>query len=132
MTSTGNPVKIRNSFVAILPDRAMHAGIVAAAFAISLPAAPLTLAHPGGENHAHILHKPYAGIRNNYWYDYRSDVEEAENELRKDLRRAKTSQDRSEAWAEYNNELRDARHDYAKEMAEKGYIRAARVTVSEY
>ncbi len=121
MTSLGNPAKIRKPF----------AGILAAAISVSLTAAFPATAHPGGENHAHILHKPYAGIRNNYWYDYRSDVEEAENELRKDLRRAKTSEDRSEAWAEYNNELRDARHDYAKEMAEKGYIRSARVTVSE-
>jgi hypothetical protein len=79
-------------------------------------------AHPGTEQHVHILTAPLAGIRNNYWYDYRSDVEEAENELRKDLRRADTAQDRREAWAEYNRELRDARKDYTKEMVEKGYI----------
>jgi hypothetical protein len=49
-------------------------------------------------------------------------VEEAENELRKDLRRAKSKQDKREAWAEYNQELRDARKDYTKEMVERGYI----------
>jgi hypothetical protein len=49
-------------------------------------------------------------------------VEEAESELRKDLRRAKSQQDKREAWAEYNRELRDARSDYRKEMIEKGYI----------
>jgi hypothetical protein len=38
-------------------------------------------------------------------------VEEAENELRKDLRRAKTAQDKREAWGEYNRELIDARKD---------------------
>jgi hypothetical protein len=79
------------------------------------------LAHPGSAKHVHILKKPYSGVYNNYWYDYRSDVEEAENELRKDLRRAKTAQDRREAWSEYNRELRDARSDYAKEMRERGY-----------
>jgi hypothetical protein len=83
-------------------------------------------AHPGRGQHVHILEAPLAGVRNNYWYDYRSDVEEAESELRKDLRRAKTAQDRREAWSEYNQELRDARHDYTKEMVEKGYIRRSR------
>jgi hypothetical protein len=98
---------------------------LAFAFGASVPAR----AHPGGENHVHILKAPLAGVRNNYWYDYKSDVEEAENELRKDLRRGKTTQDRREAWSEYNRELSDARHDYTKEMAEKGYIRRGQVTV---
>jgi hypothetical protein len=83
-------------------------------------------AHPGHSQHVRILDAPLAGVRNNYWYDYRSDVEEAENELRKDLRRAKTAQDKREAWAEYNRELRDARKDYTKEMVEKGYINRPR------
>jgi hypothetical protein len=92
------------------------AALLAAGFAIKANA------HPGAQNHVHILQSPLAGVRNNYWYDYRSDVEEAENELRKDLRRAKSQQDKREAWAEYNRELRDARKDYTKEMVEKGYI----------
>ncbi len=79
-------------------------------------------AHPGRAKHVKILDRPYAGIRNNYWYDYRSDVEEAENEYRKDMRRAKTAQDRREAWAEYNRELLDAKLDYRKEMVERGYL----------
>lgn len=79
-------------------------------------------AHPGSEDHVHILSQPLAGVRNNLWYDYKSDVEEAENELRKDLRRAKSAQDKREAWAEYNRELRDAKADYTKEMVEKRYI----------
>jgi hypothetical protein len=83
-------------------------------------------AHPGHGRHADILDAPLAGVRNNYWYDYRSDIEEAESELRKDLRRAKTAQDRREAWAEYNQELRDARKDYTQEMVERGYIRRPR------
>ncbi|RDV07807.1 hypothetical protein DXH95_02700 [Sphingorhabdus pulchriflava] len=91
---------------------------IAAAFLATRSAS----AHPGHSNHADILDAPIAGVRNNYWYDYRSDVEEAESELRKDLRRAKSRQDKREAWAEYNRELRDARSDYRKEMIEKGYI----------
>ncbi|MEE9433007.1 MAG: hypothetical protein V3V15_02055 [Sphingorhabdus sp.] len=90
---------------------------------------PSAKAHPGPEHHDRIMKRPIAGVRNNYWYDYQSDVLEAENELRKDLRRAKTGQDRREAWEEYNRELIDARKDYRKEMIEKGYIRHGRVTV---
>ncbi len=96
----------------------------AAAIAVVLAAgwAVKAYAHPGQASHVHVLEFPLAGVRNNYWYDYRSDIEEAENELRKDLRRAKSAQDRREAWREYNRELRDARSDYTKEMVEKGYI----------
>lgn len=90
--------------------------IVAAGWAMGVQA------HPGTRAHEHILTSPLAGIRNNYWYDYKSDVEEAEIELRKDLRRAKKPSDKREAWAEYNRELRDARADYTKEMIEKRYI----------
>jgi tRNA A37 threonylcarbamoyladenosine modification protein TsaB len=86
-------------------------------------------AHAGPQNHVHIMTKPYAGIRNNYWFDYKSDIEEAESELASDLRRAKTAQDRREAWAEYNRELADARHDYRKEMVERHYILPGKVTV---
>ncbi len=96
------------------------AGLVAGAMLVALCSYP-AIAHPGSASHVHIMKKPFSGVYNNYWYDYRSDVEEAENELRKDLRRAKTAQDRREAWSEYNQELRDARKDYAKEMRERGY-----------
>ncbi len=87
-------------------------------------------AHPGANAHNDVLEAPIAGVRNNYWYDYKSDVEEAENELRKDLRRAKSGNDKREAWAEYNRELRDARSDYRKEMVEKGYILRRQGTVT--
>lgn len=86
-------------------------------------------AHPGRQAHAHTLEAPIAGVRNNHWYDYRSDLEEAEIELRKDLRRAKTAQDRREAYAEYDNELFDARKDYTKEMRERGHLRRGNVEV---
>jgi hypothetical protein len=80
-------------------------------------------AHPGPEKHAHIMRTPIAGVTNNYWKDYKSDVSEAERELRSDLRRADTKQDRREAWAEYRQEIADANKDYAQEMAERGYRR---------
>lgn len=88
-------------------------------------------AHPGTKATGVILDGPIAGVRNNYWYDYRSDIEEAQSELRKDLRRAKSYQDEREAWAEYRRELRDARSDYRKEMIEKGYIRRRAVVTVE-
>jgi hypothetical protein len=80
-------------------------------------------AHPGPEPHAPIMKTPIAGFANNYWKDYQSDVNEAERELRSDLRRADTKQDRREAWAEYRQEIADANKDYAQEMAERGYRR---------
>ncbi len=86
-------------------------------------------AHPGPEHHADIMAEPFAGVRNNFWYDYKSDVEEAESELASDLRRADTAQDRREAWAEYKQELRDARKDYRKEMVERGYVKRGEVTL---
>jgi hypothetical protein len=86
-------------------------------------------AHPGPENHSHILTTPIAGKYNNYWYDYKSDIEEAESELRSDLRRADTAQDEREARAEFRRELADARKDYTKEMREKGYLPRGRVEV---
>lgn len=92
-------------------------------------AATSSSAHPGPGSHASVLQAPIAGERNNYWYDYRSDLEEAEIELRKDLRRAKTAQDRREAYNEYDRELIDARKDYRQEMRERGYLRRGNVDV---
>jgi hypothetical protein len=97
--------------------------LASAALAVAFMATQKASAHPRGSNHVKILNAPIAGVRNNYWYDYKSDIEEAESELRKDLRRAKSEQDEREAWREYNRELLDARGDYRKEMIEKGYIR---------
>ena len=93
-----------------------------------LVAAP-ALAHPGPGSHALTFNAPIAGERNNYWYDYRSDLEEAEIELRKDLKRAKTPQDRREAYNEYDRELIDAKKDYTQEMRERGYLTRGNVDV---
>jgi hypothetical protein len=96
--------------------------------ALMIGATATTLsAHPGQQVHSHILTTPIAGKYNNYWYDYKSDVEEAESELRSDLRRADTAQDEREARAEFRRELADARKDYRKEMREKGYLRRGSV-----
>lgn len=115
-----------------MPVRPIFAAALAPALMLPVAAASPALAQDGPIVRAAVLQEPIAGRRNNYWYDYRSDVEEAENELRKDLRRAKTDQDRREAQREYVRELADARHDYRKEMREKGYIRRGEVIVEEY
>jgi hypothetical protein len=68
-----------------------------------------------------VYHAPIAGIQNNYWFDYQTDLAEARHELTKDLRGSSDAEDNRDAWEEYRAELADARGDYAKEMAEKGY-----------
>ena len=83
---------------------------------VSGPAA----AYPG-EGPQPILNEPIAGVTNDYWYDYQSDVAEAQHELDKDLARATDEEDVSDARAEYRAELADARSDYVKEMRERGY-----------
>ncbi len=78
------------------------------------------LAHEANDfDHEPILQRPIADVKNNYWYDYLSDIREADHELRKDLARATDAEDRA-----------DARKDYAKEMRERGY-RVGRVTVGK-
>ncbi len=106
----------------VMRKRVPILGLAALAVILAAGWAMRADAHPGAREHSHILESPIAGVRNNLWYDYRSDVDEAENELRKDLRRAKSAQDKREAWAEYERELIDARKDYRKEMIEKRYI----------
>jgi hypothetical protein len=59
---------------------------------------------------------------NSHYLDYKTDLSEARRELRSDLARADDPADRIDAWAEYRREVADARHDFAKEMAEKGVI----------
>ncbi|WP_370176767.1 hypothetical protein [Sphingobium abikonense] len=68
-----------------------------------------------------VYQAPIAGVENDYWFNYQTDLAEARKELTKDLRRASDAEDNRDAWDEYRAELADARGDYAKEMAEKGY-----------
>ena len=67
---------------------------------------------------------------NSHYLDYKTDLSEARRELRKDLARANDPGDRIDAWAEYRREIADARHDFAKEMAERGVIVTRRPSVS--
>ncbi|PZQ21684.1 MAG: hypothetical protein DI569_11100 [Sphingopyxis macrogoltabida] len=83
---------------------------------------------PPGFDRPDIRTAPIAGIRNQYWYNYRTDILEAEKELTSDLRRASDREDRWDAWDEWANEVVDADRDYVKEMRKKGY-RTGRVTV---
>lgn len=65
----------------------------------------------------------------NPWYrDYQTDLSEARRELKKDLADAKDEADRGKAYAEYEREVADARHDFTKEMRERG-LRSGTVTV---
>ncbi|WP_299321445.1 hypothetical protein [Parasphingopyxis sp.] len=99
----------------------------ASAILIAAPAAAHDRGYPSDEE---PLRAPIAGVENDYWFDYLSDVFEAEQELQSDLARATDPEDRNDAWAEYRNELADARSDYAGEMAERGY-REGLVTLGE-
>lgn len=67
---------------------------------------------------------------NSHYLDYKTDLSEARRELRSDLARADDPGDRIDAWDEYRREVADARHDFRKEMAEKGVIVRSRPSVT--
>lgn len=67
---------------------------------------------------------------NSHYLDYKTDLSEARRELRSDLARANDKADRVDAWAEYRREVADARHDFEKEMAERGITVTRRPSVS--
>ena len=81
---------------------------------------------PSGFERPEIRTAPIAGVHNQYWYNYKADILEAEKELISDLRHATDREDRWDAWDEWAVEVTDADKDYVKEMRKKGY-RAARV-----
>lgn len=116
-------MKIRNM---ILTATAIASG----ATMIILPAASLSAHSSHRGTHEQILTQPIAGVENNYWFDYVTDIREAEHELKKDLARATDDEDRRDAMEEYRNEIADANKDYKKEMKEKGY-NVGRVTVGQ-
>ncbi|MDE1466745.1 hypothetical protein [Aurantiacibacter sp. D1-12] len=82
------------------------------------------------EEEARILQQPIAGIYNSFWFDYRINVVETQEELYSDLRRASDIEDMRDAWEEYAHELRDNRMDYTREMAERGYRATVTGTVT--
>jgi hypothetical protein len=75
-----------------------------------------------------VFAQPIAGLRNRLWFDYRTNVGEAQKVLASDLRHSHDTEDLRDAWEEYRGELRHERHHYMKKMAERGY-RAGTVTV---
>ncbi|MBL9068257.1 MAG: hypothetical protein JNN10_18400 [Sphingopyxis sp.] len=83
---------------------------------------------PPGFEPPPIRERPIAGVVNQQWYNYKTDILEAEKELTSDLRRATDREDRWDAWDEWETEVIDADKDYVKEMRKKGY-RVGRVTV---
>ena len=93
----------------------------------AVAAVPYNSMPPGFDRPA-IRTAPIAGITNQYWYNYKADILEAEKELTSDLRRATDREDRWDAWDEWANEVVDADKDYVKEMRKKGY-RAGRVSI---
>ncbi len=105
--------------------------LFAAALAIPTTAAMAAVPYgsqPPGFERPHIRTAPIAGVGNQQWYNYKTDILEAEKELTSDLRRATDREDRWDAWDEWQNEVVDADKDYVKEMRKKGY-RVGRVTV---
>ena len=94
---------------------------------LTVATSPAT-AHLGSDGHVEIRKEPIAGQYDKRWYNYLSDVLEADKELKSDLRRATDAEDKRDAWEEYEHELVDADKDYVKEMRERDF-RVARVTV---
>lgn len=68
-----------------------------------------------------IIQSPIAGIENSLWFDYRIDVNEAQKELKSDLRHASDIEDQRDAWEEYGRELKHERLDYIHDMAKRGF-----------
>lgn len=93
-----------------------------------IPAVGVAAHPPDYRAQAEILTRPIADVENDYWFDYLTDISEAEHELSKDLARATDNEDREDAVEEYHTEIADANRDYKKEMVEKGY-NVGRVTV---
>ncbi len=96
---------------------------------VALAAAPAASAGTRSAIRAGAIYSEH----NPHYLDYQTDLSEARRELRSDLARANDHGDRLDAWAEYRREVADARHDFAKEMAERGVIvkRRPNVTVLE-
>ena len=106
----------------------VFAAIMALPISAGVTAGGISHTAPPGFETPEIRAKPIAGVYNKYWYNYRSDVMEAEKELGSDLRRATDREDRWDAWDEWQTEVVDADKDYVKVMRKKGY-RSGRVTV---
>lgn len=87
---------------------------------LAVASTAIALAVPASAHDKKPWHGPVYDDSNSHYLDYKTDLSEARRELRKDLRRANDEGDRIDAWAEYRREVADAKHDFAKEMAERG------------
>ena len=88
--------------------------MTAAALFAAVPALAAT------DDGAEILYSPIGGIENSHWFDYRTDILEAQQELDSDLADAGDQDDVFSARAEYRREVADALYDYQKEAVEAG------------
>src|SRR3990167_7850527 len=103
------------------------------AILVALPATAAVAAVPYGSmppgfEAPNIRTSPIAGVVNQQWDNYKTDILEAEKELASDLPRAPGRGGRWDAWGEWETEVVGADKDYVKEMRKKGY-RSGRVTV---
>jgi hypothetical protein len=97
--------------------------------AIAITATPLA-AHVDQQRDMEIREDPIAGQYDKHWYNYLTDLLEADKELKSDLRRATDAEDTGDAWEEYENELVDADKDYVEEMRDRNF-RVGRVTLGK-
>lgn len=105
--------------IAILPALGVLASFGSAALAQAGPAHYEEMI--ARQEEQRIIAAPIGGVRNHFWYDYRSNVNETAKELASDLRHASDTEDLRDAWDEYRTELQHERRHYAGEMAERGY-----------
>ncbi|BAK65882.1 hypothetical protein SLG_12070 [Sphingobium sp. SYK-6] len=103
-------------------------GMAAAATATVRTSVVLDEERMARQEERHVIATPIAGIENRFWFNYRTDINEARKELTSDLRRASDTEDLRDAWDEYRHELSHNRGRYVKEMAKRGY-RYGTVTV---
>jgi hypothetical protein len=97
--------------------------------AVAVATSAIALAFPASAHDKKHWTGPVYDDSNSHYLDYKTDLSEARRELRKDLRRANDEGDRIDAWDEYHREVADAKHDFAKEMAERGVNVTRRPTV---
>jgi hypothetical protein len=105
--------------IAILPALGILASLGSAALA--QPGQMLYEEMIARQEEQRIIASPIGSVRNNFWYDYRTNVNETAKELASDLRHASDTEDLRDAWDEYRLELVHERRHYAGEMAERGY-----------
>jgi hypothetical protein len=87
-------------------------------------------AHVSQESHVEIRKDPIADQYDKHWYNYLTDILEADKELKSDLRRATDAEDTRDAREKYENELVDADKDYVEEMWDRNF-RVGRVTLGK-